>query len=103
MRLLDLYCGAGGCSVGYHRAGFEVVGVDIEPQPNYPYKFIQMDAIEFLKTQDLSQFDVIHASPLARNLAEYNHWGKPEMVLIKNIQTSLHQQENCYRLQVSLM
>ena len=63
MRLLDLYCGAGGCSVGYHRAGFEVVGVDIEPQPNYPYKFIQMDAIEFLKTQDLSQFDVIHASP----------------------------------------
>lgn len=63
MKLLDLFCKAGGCSVGYHRAGFEVTGVDIEPQPNYPFKFIQMDAIEFLKTQDLSKYDVITASP----------------------------------------
>lgn len=75
-KLLDLYCGAGGCSVGYHRAGFEVVGVDIEPQPNYPFEFIQMDAIEFLKTQDLSEFHVIHASPPCQKFSRVQHLGK---------------------------
>lgn len=61
-RLLDLFCGAGGCSVGYHRAGFEVVGVDIKPQPRYPFTFIQGDALETLKSIG-ERFDVIHASP----------------------------------------
>lgn len=60
MRLLDLFCGAGGASVGYMRAGgFEVVGVDIVDQPNYPYEFIQADALKL----DLPECDVIHASP----------------------------------------
>lgn len=62
-RLLDLFCGAGGCSVGYHRAGFDAVGVDIKPQPNYPFKFHQADALEFLESGWSDWFDAIHASP----------------------------------------
>ena len=58
-RLLDLFCGAGGSAVGYHRAGFEVVGVDHLPQKNYPFEFHLADAM----TYPLEGFDVIHASP----------------------------------------
>lgn len=62
MRLLDIFCGAGGCSVGYHRAGFDVVGVDINPQPHYPFEFHKADALEFLAEHG-GEYDVIHASP----------------------------------------
>lgn len=62
MKLLDLFCGAGGCSVGYHDAGFEVVGVDIKPQPHYPFEFYQADALAFC-TAHGHKFDAIHASP----------------------------------------
>lgn len=48
--------------MGYHRAGFEVVGVDINPQPNYPFTFIRGDALEAL-CQLGNGFDIIHASP----------------------------------------
>lgn len=58
-RLLDLFAGAGGAAEGYHRAGFEVVGVDIDPQPNYPYEFHQADAVTF----PYYGFDAVHASP----------------------------------------
>ena len=60
--VLDLFCGAGGAGRGYERAGFDVVGVDIDAQRNCPYKFIQADALS-LAPDFLDQFDVIHASP----------------------------------------
>lgn len=65
-RLLDLFCGAGGAAMGYYRAGFDVVGVDIKPQPRYPFRFIQQDVMLFDEPGRcgfLQSFDAIHASP----------------------------------------
>ena len=66
-RLLDLFCGAGGAAMGYHRAGFDVVGVDIKPQPHYPFEFHQADVmVQFddgIYEAGFGPFDAIHASP----------------------------------------
>lgn len=65
-RLLDLFCGAGGASAGYVRAGFDVTGVDVSPQPRYPYRFVLGDAL----TVDLSGYDAIHASPPCQRFSD---------------------------------
>ena len=75
MKLLDLYCKAGGASVGYKQAGFdEVVGVDIKKQKRYPYEFIQADALEVLQDEEfLAKFDVVHASPPCQTHSATRH------------------------------
>lgn len=96
-RLLDLFCGAGGAAMGYHRAGFDVVGVDVKPQPRYPFDFIPADVLT-LRTSDpgvgrcavygpplgagpawpdkwIGSFHAIHASPPCQaHTAMSNRW-----------------------------
>ena len=77
MRMLDLFCGAGGCAVGYHRAvqelgiELEIIGVDIAPQKRYPFTFIQADAMTF----PLNGFDFIHASPPCQDYSPGSRYG----------------------------
>ena len=68
-RLLDLFCCAGGAGLGYRRAGFDVTGVDIVPQPNYPFEFIQADVLD-LDVEFLRRFDAIHASPPCQSYSD---------------------------------
>jgi hypothetical protein len=70
MRLLDLFCGGGGAAMGYHRAGFDVTGVDLVDQPRYPFTFHRADALTF----PLDGYDVIHASPPCQHYAPVTRW-----------------------------
>jgi hypothetical protein len=72
-RLLDLFCGGGGAAMGYSRAGFdEIVGVDIKPQPRYPFHFVEGDALEYLAEHGY-KFDAIHASPPCQGYSIMNN------------------------------
>ncbi len=73
-RLLDLFCGAGGAAAGYDRAGFEVVGVDLDAQPEFPFTFVQGDALEMGRRM-LGDFDAVHASPPCQGYTSMsNRW-----------------------------
>jgi len=76
-RLLDLFCGGGGCSVGYARAGFDVVGVDIVRQHAYPFAFVQADALAY----PLDGFDAVHASPPCKPFTALRHRDTPRLHL----------------------
>lgn len=76
-RLLDLFCGEGGASEGYARAGFEVVGVDIKRMRRYPYEFVRSDALS-LSFDFYRSFDVIHASPPCQAYSITKHSHKKE-------------------------
>lgn len=62
IKVLDLYCGAGGASMGYHLAGFEVTGVDLKHGKRYPFTYRRMSVLD-LKPEDLQDYDLIHSSP----------------------------------------
>ncbi len=72
LRLLDLFCGGGGAAMGYHQAGFEVVGVDIKLQPRFPFDFVQADALEYVSRHG-QEYDVIHASPPCQGYSRLRH------------------------------
>jgi DNA (cytosine-5)-methyltransferase 1 len=72
MRLLDLFCGAGGASQGYADAGFEVVGVDVKHGKRYPFEYLRQDVME-LDIDFLKSFDVIHASPPCQLFSSTKH------------------------------
>ena len=88
-RLLDLFCGAGGAAAGYDAAGFDVIGVDINPQPHYPFKFIQDDALEYvmglLSEFALFPYDAIHASPPCQAYTRKDaNWGRKRVNVIEH-------------------
>lgn len=97
VKCLDLFCCGGGAAAGYAAAGMIVTGVDIEPQPNYPFAFVQSDAIEYLKKHG-GEFDFIHASPpcqgysshvVSRSSKWVPHLGKDEPRLIDAVREVL--------------
>jgi hypothetical protein len=74
--LIDLFCGSGGGSVGYWRAGFDVIGVDLHPMPNYPFTFIRADAFKVLDALISKEITAaaVHASPPCQHYARVTRW-----------------------------
>ena len=79
LKLLDLFCGAGGASRGYALAGFEITGIDLKHGKRYPFKYIKGDVLAYLKDLDfLRSFDVIHASPPCQTHSITQHLRKAQ-------------------------
>ena len=103
-RLLDLFCGAGGAAMGYSKAGFEVVGVDIKPQPHYPFEFIQADWVEPLNYlpslwERNGEPYAVHASPPCQRYSTMTaKWGRQEQHpdLIEPVRQALQDLECTY-------
>ncbi|WP_445277736.1 DNA methylase [Streptomyces sp. DSM 41033] len=98
--LLDLFCCAGGAAMGYNRAGFRVVGVDIADRPRYPFTFVRADALEHLAaliaTGEIQQYAAVHASPpcqagcaLTVGTNASRGWGRTHVQLIPELRTLL--------------
>ena len=78
-RLLDLFCGAGGCTRGYQMAGYRVTGVDIAPQAHYVgEECIQADALVYVQAYG-HEYDVIHASPPCQAYSQLTPMARPGM------------------------
>lgn len=105
--LLDLFCCAGGAAVGYHRAGLDVVGVDIAPRPNYPYDFVQADALIYLArlihAGAIGRYSLIHASPpcqagcaMTNGTNKSRGWGRQHVQLVPALRGLLDQADVPY-------
>jgi DNA (cytosine-5)-methyltransferase 1 len=98
MKLLDLFCGAGGAAMGYYRAGIlDITGVDLTPQPRYPFRFIQADALMYVRRYG-HLYDLIHASPpcqLYSQLARIG-WEKEYSDLIGDLRLALQDIDKPY-------
>ena len=82
LRVLDLFCCQGGAAMGYHLAGFDVTGVDLAPQPRYPFAFVQGDALAYLAARG-TEYDLVHASPPCQrytNAQRIQHREHPDLV-----------------------
>lgn len=77
LTVLDTYCCGGGMGMGYYLAGYDVVGVDIDPQPNYPFPFIQGDAVEYIRAHG-HEYDLIHGSPPCQDYSNLNAYNKKD-------------------------
>ncbi|MGW3505432.1 DNA methylase [Streptomyces globisporus] len=98
--LLDLFCCAGGAATGYHRAGFDIIGVDIVERPNYPFTFVRADALEYLAeliaSGEIKRFVAVHTSPpcqagcaLTIGTNKSRGWGREHVQLIPALRTLL--------------
>lgn len=94
-RLLDLFCGAGGAAMGYHMAGFDVIGVDINPSPHYPFEFIQRDVMDLNPRHIARSFAAVHASPPCQlySVTNRSHMGgrRPHLDLVRGARMLLEE------------